>query len=237
MDIFGDKKYEELDWLVKAVEPIEYNAGKILAALPAEFIISIDDIPGLLDTWNMNISYNRAIMRYIYPLKAIHNMNDNEWNEISSSYILYVEGRPVVDFEINQIRGGTLKLIKDREGFTENELKEKMGIWGRKVHIDSIATSEANLERLTEVLDLIGSTDGLRKRTAESKLRVLSSDYHVIMQQNKWNIRSIDLADKIAMWMKLYIVDGNIPSMMNLCKIKVITHRGYPIYEIEEEAL
>lgn len=233
MDIFGDKKYEELDWLTRTVEPITYSVNDLLSKMPSELVFTFEDIRKLVGSYDLSLDGQSAFRMMLD--RAEFKLATDEIAEIRPCYKLVVDGDKItIDFETGVVHGGDIKMQKLKECWTEEELKAKMGVKGL-TRLHDIDHSKCSLERINEILDLMGDNIGTRKRTIKSKLADLSSTFEKIMKENQWNIRNVDLSNKVGVWIAHYIEDGNLAAMTNFCKLKAITHRGYPIYAIEEE--
>ena len=233
LDIFGDKKYEDLDFLTKALEPISYSLNEKIALLPKEIEVTIDDLLPHVT------SYYDGLPTVEFPdvlhcmLQKILNTSftSSEEREFGEFYVWSVTDSCVIDFDRKRIMG-SMKLVRIKEAFTEEELLSKMDSDGLET-ICRIDTHIASMERFNEILDLMGCD--LKGKSFKNKMYDLKRAYNTAMKENKWNIRDVDLSNKIGVWIRKYIETGDLAAMTNFCKIKAITHRGYPIYSIEEE--
>jgi hypothetical protein len=234
MDIFGDKNYEELDWLTKTVEPITYSVNDKLSTMPRIMVFNIEDIRNIIGIYDLSLEGNSAF-KHMLMSNGIRLTNE-EIDEIRPCYKLVADGEDVrINFETGKVSGGEIRMEKIKECWTEDELKLKLGVKGGKQLVHGLDHGKCSLERINEILDLMGDNIGTRKRTVKSKISDLISTHEKIMKDNLWNIRNVDLSNKVGLWIQQYLEDGNLAAMTNFCKLKAITHRGYPIYAIEEE--
>jgi len=237
VDLFGEKKYSELDWLTKAVQPISWGVSEKLNLLPDTFDVDYEVVKSVVCAYSMRIE---PILILPSMLKSLNiKLTDEEKQEIVNCYKVVMEGKIEIDFENETMTGGTMTFTKIKESFTDEELQKKMGHNGirllRGIYESEITGTPDREARLDEVLDLIGGKT--TKRLVRKKLRDLYAAYENGMVENKWNVRSIELSDRIALWIKVYIMTGNLAAFTNFCKFKAVTHRGYPIYSIEEETI
>lgn len=242
MSVFVDKRYEELDWISQATEPVESPLNDILAELPDEF--SVSDVDTYLkivgDSWSMNFTRSRVIS-YIMNLLVYNKVKDISWAEresIYSNFELDVVGQPILNFETNAIEGGEIRLLKTNFSIDQDRLKAIMGERGLRMVRDVYISSESMyLSRCNEILQLMATKEalsGLKTRSRKSKRIALYRSLESLLKNNEWNIKSADLSNKIGLWMANYILDGNLAAMSNLCRLKVMTHKGLPIYSMEE---
>lgn len=233
MDIFGDKKYEELDWLTQTTEPITYSVNDLLSSMPEELVFEMEDVKLIVGAYDLSITGQSAFRHMLSKCKIKVQADDLE--EIRACYKLVADNEQVlINFETGEITGGSIRVKKIKECWTEEELKAKLGVKGLQ-KLQNIDHSKCELGRINEILDLMGDDIGTRKRTVKSKMYDLCDAYLKIMKGNQWNIRNVDLSDRVGLWIKQYIEDGNLAAMTNFCRLKAVTHRGYPIYAIEEE--
>lgn len=240
MDIFGDKRYENLDWITKATEPYVYDLNEVLASLPDSYELSIADAAMIISKvgeWGLRYVKTNVILPELISKWYTTPLSQEKTINLMECYAFEVDGKPVLDFNKKTITGGKLLLKKTKESFNEDEIKHQIGREGN-ILLKSLHRDNASLERTHEILDLIGGESaekGLKKRSVTGKLMYLREAYSKIMYQNKWNIRNVSLSLDVAKWICSYIEDGNLGAMTNFCRFKAMTHRGYPIYSIEEE--
>lgn len=237
MSLFEDKKYEEMDWLTKAIEPIVSSKNETLASLPNEFTLTNDQLQYLmLNSWGLSIEVQNAF-KFLMTKNNIKIEDPNLAKEMSDCYNLIQDG-DLIFYGGDQPRiegNGVIKLVKIKQMFDEKELQDELGQTGLSKFYD-IRNRDIPVERLNEIIELIdGSSPLLSSRSVDKKIRGIIEMIKEIMKENKWNIRNTDLADKVSVWICLYLDKGNLAAMANFCKFKVMTHDGSPIYSIQEE--
>jgi hypothetical protein len=147
-----------------------------------------------------------------------------------------MEGEIFVDIENNTITGPKLKIIKEKMMFEEEELAGFMGQNGLPMLLSS-DISKMTIERCNEIAELLGCNEATKKRSINQKFHFIYKTVNSNIRENKWNIKNTDLADKVCMWIRAYLVDGSLPALTNFCKFKVMTHNGDAIYSVEEEPI
>lgn len=238
MDIFGDKQYENMDWVIKAIEPITFSMSDLIPTLPDKYVVNtVDQVERLLKRLSYSTSVNVTMVFNMMLEDHAINLTDFQRKHAEDFYKLYIDGEATVNMEDRTMKG-SMVLEKIKNAYTEDDLKQAMEeipydeIRGWFRHEDEETVAQA---RLQEILDLCGDREGMQKRSLAKKHESLKVFYKKILKENKWNIRSVDMAIKIARWIRLYVEKGDMAAMTNFCRVKAMTHRGYPIYELEDE--
>jgi hypothetical protein len=93
-----------------------------------------------------------------------------------------------------------------------------------------------NGKRANEIIEIIGAdTSAIRGSSRKDKVRAILRKMEEVFSENQWNIRDISLSNKVGGWIFKYIIFGNGAGLVNLCKLKMMTHTGNPIYSIDGE--
>lgn len=228
--VFVDKVYEEMDWITKAIAPIIHPLETILQELPDSSEINYSIISQLLDGRYSNSLSLEELIAFI----SKRNLSYRHKEIISACFKLEFVGEPVIDYNKKTISGGTISLIKISNTLDQKRLGEILGIDGIE-ELSYIELEQSHFHRLNEVLSLLEvEKETIKSRSLRSKKRALYYSVRDLMLKNKWNIKSGDLANKVVVWIKEYIVQNNASAFFNLNKLKVMTHSGNPIYSIEE---
>lgn len=235
MGVFDDKKFESLDWISQATEPIDSQLNNVLTDLPDELLIDFNIYKSFAESsYDVGISISR-IVGYLISYKTQHNILPWAQREalIGCFKLEFSSDVINIDFEKRTL-SGEIKLIKIKNTIDEDVLKAILGQEG----IESAACmniSHEGLSRANEVMELLGlCQDGLRSRSERNKRIVIRNRLKEIFKTNEWNIRDTELANKVGSWIRDYIENGNLASFSNFCKLKVMTHKGQPIYSMEE---
>jgi hypothetical protein len=235
MDLFGEKKYEELDLLTKMIEPVTWSVLDILGQLPDKVEIPHEAIL-LQVTRYRRFDFHNCWEELVLGKNSTIGWQDREF--IRGRFSVETSDEVIVNL-VDQTVQGKAYIVKSKSEVSEAELIEllKMSGWRDYYHLNFDQKEEV-FARLREILDLFGTESAqatLKKRTMNQLTEGLFRSYRDVMHNNRWNIRSIDLSNKVCRWMSLYIEHGNLAAMRNFCLLKAATHRGYPIYEIDEE--
>lgn len=239
MSVFIDKRYEELDWISQATEPIESPLNDIMSKLPDEFIITDVDtyMSAVGDSWDLDLALSRMISYLMRNNQIPSTLSWAEKEAICSNFDIELVGSPVINFETNTIDGGEIRIFKSVFSVDEDMLKNLMGMNGLRSVRDMYSTDSKYLSRANEILEIMGGqymAKGLRTKSPKSKRESIYYSLQDLLKNNEWNIKSAELADKIGYWISGYVAHGKLDAITNLCKLKVMTHRGLPIYSMEE---
>jgi hypothetical protein len=237
MGVFDDQKFDSLDWLSQAVEPIETDLMVAFGAIPDELEINFRTFNHMLgsSSYNLDLSAERAL-RWLMSSYAPNRkpLTYKEKEILVKAISFEVEPNTVIDYENNEIRGG-IKFIKKANLIDEKELIPLIGEAGL-VHLDHIRITENSMQRMTEVLEMLGSisNEAMRSRSPRGRLRTIKDRVEEIFRKDEWRIRTPDLGTKIGLWLRQYIMDGNLAAWSNFCRLKLMTHQGRAIYSIQE---
>jgi len=234
MSVFADKKFESLDWISQATEPLESELNVLLGSLPD--VVEIDfltykDYIG--ESWSLDLNVNSIVNTLIRP-KTTQSLSWDSRSELTKCFILQIEGRPIIDFETATISNGCIKLVKTISSLEEVTLKNLLGKEGIN-EVYSMYVPTHGLSRANEIMELLcHCEEGISSRSPRIKRKHITKRLKDIFKNNEWNIRDVELANKVGAWIADYIANGNLSALSNFCKLKVMTHKGNPIYSIEE---
>lgn len=233
MSVFADKKFENLDWISQATEPIDSELNNILAVIPDEVVVNFETYRKMVgDNYGLDISLNRMV-NFATQEYYGKSLSWEQRNAIDNCFDIQMDDNVIIDFEKSQIFG-TLKLIKVQTTMDEKILEGMLGREGIMA-IGSMYFNGSGLGRANEVMELLGKCEGgLRTRSERRKRAFIKTRLTELFKNNEWKIKDTELANKVGYWIKDYVVDGNLASFSNFCRLKVMTHKDQPIYSMEE---
>lgn len=233
MSVFADKKFENLDWISQATEPIDSELNNVLAAIPDEVVVNFETYRKMVgDNYNLDLSLNRMVN---FATQEFYGMalSWEQRNAIDDCFEIQMDDNVIVDFEKSQIFG-SLKLVKVQSTMDEKVLEGMLGREGIMT-IGSMYFNGAGLSRANEIMELLGKCEGgLRTRSERRKRGYIKTRLVELFKNNEWKIKDTELANKVGYWIKDYVVDGNLAAFSNFCRLKVMTHKDQPIYSMEE---
>lgn len=237
MGVFDDKKFESLDWISQATEPVESRLNTMLNLLPDSFNISFKDYVCNLDSyWSKHIVTIDSILKNLLKDNSLYmELSYVEKANIAKCFNFEITGSPIIDFEKQEIRSGTVCFVKHKGTMDEDLLKAMLGKRG----IDSVYSmydGEPNCcSRANEIMSLLGECeDGLSTKSFKKKRKSLVKRLGRIFKENEWKIRDTELANKIGFWITRYVEKGDKAALSNICKVKIMASLGNPIYSIKE---
>jgi hypothetical protein len=241
MGVFDDKKFEELDWISQATEPIDSELNELLEKLPDEVFIDFPTYMMLVGIrgYSLDLSLDTVVFNLMAKTQSkdlIDKISYTHRDQLKKCFKFEVSGHNLtINFETRTIDGGEIKLVKTMSTLDEDTLKGILGNEGiLKVHNMGYLEPSA-LSRMNEIMELLGNCQsGLRTRSYRTKRRELSMRLQKLFKDNEWNIKDTGLADKVGFWIADYVKEGNLAALSNFCRIKVMTHKGQPIYSMEE---
>jgi hypothetical protein len=230
MGVFDDKKFEQLDWMVQITETIEADINGLLARLPQETSFEYKDLIEHLDGYSL--SSDTVVRALLRELGA--QVTWDEENMLSKCFRFEVTGPGIVDVE-NRVLHGKVSLVKVVQTFTDEELLTIMGERGLSAIGREDYPKDA-FSRMNEILDTLGDCgEALKGKSQNNKINQIRRRLGKIFKENEWRIRDMSLANKIGYWIADYIKTGNLASLTNFCKVKIMTHNNMPIYSVQEE--
>ena len=205
MDIFKDKKFEEMDWVSQACEPYIDPRNEILAKLPDELNIDLETmiINPLAASGHINISRDDIVRTMMQTANINYRRIAYDHREqIRDCFDFTVElenghNDIVVDLETKTITGGTIRFVKVKQFFDNKESAALIGKDGishlrHKIQQERKYITGANAN---EILELLGDFTTIRDRSIKRKTDTIISHMKEIMLENKWNIRDIELSN------------------------------------------
>lgn len=232
MSFFQDKEYEEMDWLNLAQEMPVFTANDILIAMPDEIAITADVIA------NHGTPWNQIDLDSILKSHVPEGTHPNIKNALYKAYTFKVEDGTTYNFKTRNLRGEINlvknfqmyegeKLMKLMVNLTQTILRDRLG----NIPYKSLDVSG----RVNEIVDFLNNDSGIRKtRSLNRKIRILHHQYTTVIKEDKWRLRDMDLLLKAVNWACDYIKTGNLASLTNFNKLKVMTYKKDPIYSMEE---
>ncbi len=230
--IFKDKVYQDMEWLEKVCEPIVCDLNDILNKLPDSIEITYDMI--VKDSLTYVPSYLSADI-FIETHSLLKTLDWTDKKKIVDCFSVVIEGEPILDMEAKTLTGGNIKLVKTKEKFEEKEIQSLIGVKGVGAYLNGISHKKVSTDRLNEILELLGEDKARRSRSPREKMFALRVRFMEIMENNEWNIRDVALSNRVSLWVRMYLLEGNLAGYMNFCKLKVMTHEDAPIYSVEGE--
>ena len=95
-----------------------------------------------------------------------------------------------------------------------------------------------DIKRINELIDVLAKTPKETKTIRKSKngmhkMEWLAVALDLIIEEDRWNIKDVDLIIKFLGWVDDYLRYGSIHSFSLITRLKAMTHSKNPIYSVE----
>jgi hypothetical protein len=243
MGLFDDKKYDDMDDISKMVEPWESGFDDILCKLPDVFKVPPEVIVASVSSHKMDDYISNTIFKTFLNEKEIQLLSSSEllsrpWSSKKSAYedALYepeiTTDSLTYDTLTHEVKGELVyrkTLLKMDEDRLKKLILSKIDykLFRNRSGVYLLKETKALYEALT------GKHLASKKRA--EVFNETEKEIYAIFSEDKFRIRSYDLAIKFLHWCDLYCRYGDTASMANIMKLKIMTHSGRAIYSIEEE--
>lgn len=234
MGIFDDKKFDSLDWISQAVEPVETDLMGAFGQIPDVVEIDFELYQAMIgDSWSMDLSIDHAL-RFLITKHAQRTLSFKECEVLKGSLEFVINNGTEIDYETRTIRGD-FRIVKKEQVVNEKDLLSLVGHEGIQ-HIENLRYSNFNISRMNEVLEMVGkiSDAEMRSRSHRAKVVTLRNRLRDIFNNDEWRIRTPELGRKIGVWIHQYVTSGNLAAWSNFCRLKLMTHNERAIYSIQE---
>lgn len=243
IDLFKDKVYEELDDISQLVEPFEYAINNELSQMREEINLDVEFFTNLIAAnsgrENMYQSIRKIIEREATSLnlKKLAEHVHVDYNFCKDFYKLELSDNLTFNAMTKELNGEA-KLIKYKVAYEDKEIENMLvnymdSEFSRKLYKPSLISKS----RINEICDLFNAAEALKDRSASGKVSSLLQKYKDLISERKLNIRDVELFKRFVDWNIKYIVNGSLPSMSNITKIKIMMRNELPIYSIKEEVV
>lgn len=233
MGVFDDKKFDGLDWISQATEPMDSRLNEILEQLPDRLHLDFNRFLKICGSIH-NLTITSAIYNIVTDTVGDHLC----WEQLCAlctCFAFEVEGDSIaLDFEKQQITG-SIYIVKTATTIDEKHLESILGVEGMNMMLSIDLSVNEAMDRCNEIMSMLGRCeDSIKTRSAYKKRVALLRRVRDLFRSNEWNIKDTVLADKVGGWIASYIIDGNLAALSNFCRLKVMTHKGQAIYSMEE---
>lgn len=238
-DFAKDEVYEEMDWLTQAIQPVISSLSQDLEKIPEKIDVTQHTIKKL-GSWDS--VYMRELIHTCYAKHFSKTLSYEEERTLCKHFSLSIEiesgDELIFDRATDTTTNGKIYLIKNSSMIEEQDLKKMLGASGMNDFRRNMPT-RMSLPRYRECLRIFGiQGNDERYKTTSQKFarRHISSIMSNFFQENPWNIKSVELSNKIPMWIFDYLVKANSASLINLTRLKAVAsmNDGGPIYSFKE---
>jgi hypothetical protein len=245
MSLFKDEKYENLDWISQATEPMESSLAEILAQLPETLELNYESyIFYTRNSYNLNIEVRDIMHELLHTNEAYKKMKSSsgdsltydEHDTLINCFEIQVDEGTILD-GINKTLTGGVRMVKVKHAIDDKLIESMLGSRGLNYMRSNVSRFRLDFKRATDIMEIMGDVDGgfYRTRSSANKFSAVYNRLKKLLKENEWKIKDTELANKVGYWVADYIADGNLAAYTNFCKLKVMTHKGVAIYSMEEQ--
>lgn len=234
MSVFQDKKFEELDWISQATEPIDSQLNEVLGLIPEEITIDFKTYCAMLkDGFWIDLNTRSAIDYCVKTYCKHITVTYDNLSYLRNQFKFEGGSEIIIDFE-KEVIHGELKLIKLSNTMDEKVLASLLGKEGI-YRVSAMNIPPSGLTRANDIMELLGKCEvGLKSRSERKKRQMIKERLIKLFKDNEWMIKDTELANKVGIWIYQYVAEGNLAAYSNFCRLKVMTHKGQPIYSMQE---
>lgn len=231
MSFLKDKEWESMDWLNRAVEPYVFSINDELAKLPSEYQLNYDHIIYHIGKAGGTISVNSMLLNIYREFGVLKNATII-FSEIGidTLFELTLDEGTTIDM-VNRKINGKIAFVKKKESLSEEDI---LNFLQKSVINLSFNTKKSSTGTLNEVMDILDCKEGRSSSSVRKKVQGLKAHLFDVYSENRWNIRNVDIALKMLMWIKHYCEHEDRWSLANMSKLKCMIYNGHPIYSMEE---
>jgi len=246
--LFSDPEYkrmstDEESWLELAIEPFRFYLNEVIPLLPEKIELDYDQILKLIKnaTSDQYLSISaHSILQPIADKLLKKPLSAKALNHLVELYSISMDGDEIIDFA-NKTLTNSIVFSKDLYEFPEDKIK---GIISSLV-IDHISIIDyttdspkhgSTVSRINEVMDIVGFEEPSDRttRSMRKKQRALKRRIRTLIAEDEWRIRSYDVIEDLCININEFIKNGNMHALMNITRLKCMTHKGAPIYSMED---
>jgi hypothetical protein len=234
-DFFADTKFESLDFLAQAIAPYAGSWIDAYATVPKQIPVTLDDFScNQYYTSSLNIPdiAKFCMMRYGVSESAARVLGNRR-------FIVRTDNTPIKIIKRDGIVSidGELFLTKVKDDISTEIIVEILRRESNHVMRGNITLRESNISRIKKIYDIIKNPEDKKFKSSLTVTNMYYKLEHIIdmlIVNDTWQIRNVDLVVNLPKWIRDYATIGNLPSLVNLTKLKIMTHSKLPIYSIKE---
>lgn len=241
MDLFKDAIYEDLDEISQLVEPFEFELNNELSKMDEEIILDAEFFRAMVNINSGRESSYESLRKIVerhankLGLKLLVKQNKQDYNFCNKFFKIKHEEGMSYNAKTGELIGEA-KVIKTKVAYEDKEIEDILVKYMKDEFNNKLGRPSAvSKPRLNEICDLFGAYEALKDRSARGKVNLLYKKYIELINDRKLNIRDVELFKRFIDWNIKYVVNGSLPSMSNITKVKIMMRNELPIYSIKEE--
>jgi len=245
--LFSDPEYhkmstDEESWLELAIEPFRFYLNDMVYLLPERIELDFKEVYNLIkhntDDWHLSIEPDR-ILRPLIERAANKSIGNGEMEILLGLYSIDIVAETEIDF-VRKEMSHPIVISRTGHEIPEDKLAEVISdLAMRSLEFNeprpgSPGHSEI-VSRMNEIFDLIGFEDNARStRSIRRKSSAIKARVGKIILEDEWRIRNYEIIENFCKHLNSFINSGNMHALMNITRLKCMTHKGLPIYSMED---
>ena len=217
-NFFKDEKFQDMDFLTQAVRPFIWEPYDSYIQLPEEIDLPYEMFKSKTSSLRLTEILASVSKEFFGKREALFQVG--EWFDVK------VEDGTYIDLNERKIVG-KVTLIKTKDPSEEEVIQQLVSAVNWLNHPKPKVNGLAS--RSKEILELLGQPPEGR-----NAFYTLQKTVKKTLLENKLKIFNGDLMTKMSKWIYDYALDGDIQALANFSKLKVMTHKGEPIYSMKE---
>lgn len=245
--LFNDPEYnrmanDEEAWLELAIEPFRSYLNDIIRSLPDSVEIGFDEIFELLKSkkndYHLSIPVS-AMLKDTLRDYVHKDLSHKELEIIERIYEARISDDTVINF-VDKTINKQILLKKKQKEIPEDEIlniSADLSTWYISVRTYSSQHPMHGeiVSRFNEIIDIVGADEQIRKtRSLRKKLDFIINRVNKIIREDEWRIRDYSIMVDLCKNITSYVNEGNMHALMNITRLKCMTHKGAPIYSMED---
>lgn len=241
--MFNDEVYNNLDDISKLLEPFTCKVNDVLAKIPESIEIEFSVIKDKLFQKNGSVG-DKIDIYFSDAANATINNNYPELKQLNISIFDFfdIQLKPHNNDDISLTydyvsdkRNFDVFLFKKNSTISEESIKQKIVQYigdSIKSSMQRAKTySSTSFKELASLFDI----DIKGARANFDKRRKIREHFEDLLKNDELMIRDLELAKRFSLWIKAFLINGDLGAIKNLCKIKILMHKKQPIYSIQDE--
>jgi hypothetical protein len=245
--LFSDPEYhkmstDEESWLELAIEPFRFYLNDMVHLLPERMELGFEEILNLMkhNTDDRYMSFeSERILKPLIEKAANRKMSNGEMEIMLGLYSVDIVEESVINFETKTM-DHPIVIKRTGHEIPEDKLAEVISSLAvRSLEFNEprsgTPTHSEVISRMNEIFDLIGFEDNARStRSFRRKAGAIKARVAKIITEDEYRIRNYEIIENFCKHLVNFVNTGNIHALMNITRLKCMTHKGLPIYSMED---
>jgi hypothetical protein len=235
---------DEESWLELAIEPFRFYLNDVIRELPESLTLDFDYIFNQVKHNRSDRYLSIDLEKVLDPMmeESGRKISRDESEAIYKCYEVQIPENCTIDFQAKEL-SAPIVINKVKSEIPDDEVLEFVANMApRYIQVHHVSPESRHhsgiISRQNEIIDLLGFTAQEKpfrtSRSIDKKTNGIGAKVVQIIKEDLWRIKSYDIYVDLCKNISSYINDGNMHALMNITRLKCMTHKGAPIYSMEE---